>query len=213
LNALLVTPVVIPPPRPGIAGPPAANPAENRTPVPGADKGGTWGDGILSGTGNVDTTTWKQYDNSTYGYSFRYPANWTFFEYDSSTVKGPGGVPVYPLQSAYVKNPVSEWGNPGDQCPVGQCVLAPPGVAGFSVDVNHALCGQGGIVLVHDSVQFAGKPATRCVLLDLSDRATRTVMYSLPYDRDVYLVVTVTRGRGVKEQSTLEAILGSFVVQ
>ncbi|MDE3096887.1 MAG: hypothetical protein KGK07_12940 [Chloroflexota bacterium] len=184
------------------------------TPLPGAAQAGLFADGITN-LATVSTTTWKTYSNSTYGFTFKYPANWSLSETDSAGHYGPNGEPSYPLHSVSVTNPAAEQGAnvPGKNCNQSSCIGPPPKMLGFYVAIWNSQCGAAGDLVVSDKWTIDGKQGSRCVLQSQNDNASRFTYISFPEGDGInFLTVSLEKGRGVlpSEQQVLETILSTF---
>jgi hypothetical protein len=188
-----------------------------RTPTPGLDQGGVFGDGRTS-LPAVDTTGWLTYENERWGYAFRYPPEWSFEEW--STDRSAYGHPSLPRQTAVVLSPREEWGEniPGQNCEAHVCAAMPPHFLGFYVEVAHGGCAPGLLVAEGPAI-LDGETVDRCVIKDsVSD--SRIAVYAFPSPvadeaGEYQLVVAAHREREVtlEEQAVLEAILASFVLR
>ena len=83
-----------------------------RTVVPGLDRGGLFGDGVVisrEAVAQVDTSGWRAYESALLGVRFLYPPSWELTEMDNRDAPtGPQGQPSYPIFAAAVRNPKSE---------------------------------------------------------------------------------------------------------
>jgi hypothetical protein len=187
----------------------------SRTVVPGRNDGGLFADGAVS-LPKVDIITWKTYANAKYGYSFKYPPDWSIQESDSSGLHGPNGEPYYPLQATRVQNPkLAQGANiSGQTCQGDECVGPPPTFAGFYVEVRHAQCDISGDLLVNDIWDVGGKQGSRCVVESPNDRS-RIVSIAIPYANGDYIWLTLENGRtgGANNEAVLAAILNTVTFQ
>jgi hypothetical protein len=189
---------------------------EPRTPIPGADKGGLFGDGITN-LPNVDMKGWKTYSHAKYGYSFMYPPDWLVQETDNSSLHGPNGEPAYPLQAVDVTNPLTQAGQNilGQNCDGDGCIGAPPRAMAFLVHIVNGLCNRPGNLIAADTVSVNGATASRCIHASQSANAVRTVSLGFPLgDGMNFIEVTLQRGRDVEpaQQALLETILAALVL-
>lgn len=185
-----------------------------RTPIPGADKGGLFADGVQN-LPRADTSGWKTYSNDKYTYSFKYPPNWELEETDSAGLTDPQGRPAYPLQAATVKNPFAERGQnqPGVNCVDAACIAPLPKALGFYVAIESGHCGVSGDLVVADTFTVDGRQGDRCVIESPNDKVSRVVHISFPLgDGKNFLKIAFERGRNVSpgEQGPLETILSTF---
>jgi hypothetical protein len=187
-----------------------------RTPVVGANKGGLFGDGVTN-LAKAATANWKSYSNPTYGYSFKYPADWELEETDGAGHSGPNGEPAYPLQAVKTENPSPQQGENirGTNCQDSGCIAPAPRALGFFVSILNAGCAVPGDLVVSDQTDVNGHSAARCVIQSQFDKTTRFVYLTFPYgDGKNFIEVSLERGRNVPptDQAILEAILSTFTI-
>lgn len=193
---------------------PTPPPVEVRTAIPGADKGGLFGDGITD-LATVDAANWKTYSNNKYAFEFQYPADWQFAESDSAGFHGPHGEPSYPLHRVEVRNPVADQGQkiPGQNCTAAanDCPGPPPGLMSFAVEIEDSQCNIAGSLIASDTASLSGRQGARCVVEYPNDKS-RSVAISCPLGDGNYLVVELDTGNSVppSRQAVLETILSTF---
>jgi hypothetical protein len=185
--------------------------------VAGAVKPGLFADGVINLPAAV-TTGWKTYTNTTYGFSFQYPADWVVAESDSAGHLGPHGEPAYPKHWVRAENPPNEQGEkiPGVNCSqdAGDCIGAPPTLLAFAVAIWDTPCPFDGALITDNSATIAGQAGRRCVVEYPNDH-TRTVGMSLRITGSDYLVVELDVGNSVSEsgEAVLATMLSAFSSQ
>lgn len=225
VSTLTPTRIAIPEVRTAFPGTPALTrppigtpiPVPTRVVIPGADKGGLFADGVTN-LPKVDTSTWKTYSNTKYGYSFKYRPTWRLQETDNSGLTGPGGEPAYPLQAVAVHRPEMEQGRnlPSTNCVSDECNLPPPTYLGFFVSLLNAACNTPGDLLASSTISFAGRQAERCVIKSPRESVGSIVSLAFPYpDNKNFIVVSMQRGRSTSpsEQAILETMLSTLTLK
>jgi hypothetical protein len=193
------------------------------TPIPGADRGGLFGDG-RQGLARPDTSTWSTYTNSKWGYSFRYPPDWQLRQGEA----GPdhidvGGIfPRYPRQRVDLQNPRSEHGttNLGPDCPF-PCTW-PSNILFFEItfDLPGFWCGAGPFLVLVDVRHVSERLAHRCVSRAGAESENRAVHLAFPWpdieSKGLALImkIVLVKGHAVSptDQAVLEAILDSLLL-
>ena len=170
--------------------------------------GGLFGEGEAVDVSVIDTSLWLTYDNPKFGYSFKYPPDWTIkYDNDSTASIQTVGRWSSPLQAVQL---LAAEG----RCPAHECNAIQPDGLSFLAQVSDVRCDQGFEALLSDLVFLAGLKAERCLFAYSNDPASRMLSFSMDYpysDADSEFTFALTLEHGSAATTSDRALLGAIL--
>ena len=170
--------------------------------------GGLFGEGEAVDVSVVDTSLWLTYDNPKFGYSFKYPPDWTIkYDNDNTASMQTVGRWSYPLQAVQLLAP-------GGRCPSHECNAIQPEGLTFLAQVSDVRCNPIFEALLSDLVGLAGLKAERCLSAYANDPESRmlSLVMDYPYtDADSEFTLAFTLEHGSVATTSDRALLGAIL--
>jgi hypothetical protein len=171
-------------------------------------QGGLFGEGEAVDVSVMDTSLWLTYDNPKFGYSFKYPPDWTIqYDNDNTASMQTMGRWSHPLQAVQLLAP-------GGRCPSHECNAIQPDGLSFLAQVSDVRCDPGFMPLLHDLVGLAGLKTERCLFAYFADPDSRMLSLAMDYpysDADSTFTLGFTLEHGSAATTADRALLGAIL--